>query len=229
MLGSGVRLRLIVDPRFERWTPDSINYLRGGDVPALIPPGDVRPPIAVLDDVAADSGYAEPLLVDLVDIPGRGIRVLGGKFDEVLHALLTGKMVFDDLIRDMDSGGVYQGYGGVPAVSALTTSTRRAYPPLPVCEKTLLVRTCFDDDEGWHRLLERLGGIDANGWLNAEPDLDDFLYGSTRELPLTALVVDDHEFEGLQPAQVPPWSGPRGKPRSSCSPMPRPSQGPSSR
>ena len=145
VLGSGVRLRLIVDPRFERWTPESINYLRGGDVPALIPPGKVRPPVAVLDDVAADSGYAEPLLVDLVGIPGRGIRALGGKFDEVLHALLTGEVVFDDLIRDMDSGGVYQGYGGVPAVSALTTSNRRAYPPLPVCETTLLVRTCFDD------------------------------------------------------------------------------------
>ncbi|MFF7190661.1 DUF6924 domain-containing protein [Streptomyces sp. NPDC008222] len=189
---SGVRLHLVEG---SGW-----NYLHGGNVPALVPGADLVPPVVVLADISVVYGGDGPLLVDLGAIPERGVRVPSARLAEILAALLGGTLTFDDLVRDMDNYGKYQGDGGRPAFPAPTTPTRRSFPALPSTDAVLLVRTSFDDEDGWRALLDELGGADESGWVGSDLDFDDI---DPDEFPLTALVVDDRAFEGLAPGQVP--------------------------
>lgn len=175
------------------------NYLHGGNLPALVPAGRPAPPVAVLADIPVVYGGAAPLLVDLATIPGRGVRVPPARLGEILTALLGGALTFGHLVSDMDVDGIYQGEGGRPAFLA-PPPLRTSFPALPSTATALLVRTCFDDEEGWRALLAELGGADEEGWVGAdlnphEIDVDRY--------PLTALVVDDRAFEHLRPGQVP--------------------------
>ncbi|MFI6179881.1 DUF6924 domain-containing protein [Nonomuraea sp. NPDC051191] len=187
VLGDGVRLRPVEDGRW--------HCLRGGDVPALVHPGGG--PVAVLADLPAAYGGGL-LLVDLAATPGRGVRVPPARLGEILAALLDGTLAFDHLVRDMDVYGTYQGDGGRPAFPTPTAPPHRPLPALPSGQ--LLVRTCFDDEEGWRALLDELGGADEDGWVGADLDPDDI---DVDHYPLTASVVDDRAFEGLLPGQVP--------------------------
>ncbi|MEV5879387.1 hypothetical protein AB0L75_35220 [Streptomyces sp. NPDC052101] len=188
----GVRLRTVEDRRWD--------YLHGGNVPALVPGSSPVPPVAVLADIPVVYGGDGPLLVDLATIPGRGVRVSLARLGEILAALLDGTLAFDDLVRGMDRYGMYQGDGGRPAFPAPTMPSRRSFPALPSTAAALLVRTCFDDEDGWRALLDELGGTDAEGWVGADLDPDEI---DVEHYPLTALVVDDRAFESLQPGQVP--------------------------
>ncbi|WEO93418.1 hypothetical protein A6P39_004935 [Streptomyces sp. FXJ1.172] len=190
--GSGVRLDLVEDRGWD--------HLLGGNVPALVPGGGVVPPVVVLADTSVVYGGAGPLLVDLAAIPGRGVRVPSARLGEVLSALLGGALAFDDLVRDMDKYGMYQGDGGRPAFPAPTMLPRRSFPALPSISAAVLVRTCFDDEDGWRALLDELGGTDEDGWVGADLDPDEV---DVEHYPLTALVIDDRTFEGLLPGQVP--------------------------
>ncbi|MER6508643.1 hypothetical protein ABT158_17605 [Nonomuraea sp. NPDC001636] len=186
VLGDGVRLRPIEDIRWES--------LRGGNVPALVTDGG---PVAVLVDLPAVYGDGL-LLVDLAATPGRGVRVPSARLGEILTALLDGTLEFDHLVRDMDVYGIYQGDGGRPAFPTPAAVPHRSFPALPT--GVLLVRTCFDDEEGWHALLTELGGADQEGWIGADLDLDEI---DVDHYPLTASVLDDRAFDGLLPGQVP--------------------------
>ncbi|MFW6723586.1 DUF6924 domain-containing protein [Streptomyces sp. MAR4 CNY-716] len=188
---SPVRLRPVADPGWD--------HLRGGNVPALLPGGGSAAPVAVLVDIAAVYG-GEPLLVDLAAIPGRGVRVAKERLGEVLAALFDGALVFDDLIRDTDLRGTYRGDAGRRAFPVPTTQPQRDFPALPATEGTLLVRTWFEDDDGWRALLDELGGTDEEGWVGADIDPDDI---DVDRYPLTALVVDDPAYAGLPPGSVP--------------------------
>ncbi|MEU8975392.1 hypothetical protein AB0D11_40310 [Streptomyces monashensis] len=188
----GVRLRTVEDRGWD--------YLHGGNVPALVPYGSRVPPVAVLADIPVVYGGDGPLLVDLAAIPGRGVRVPPARLGEILAALLDGSLAFDDLVRDMDRYGMYQGDGGRPAYPAPAMPPRRSFPSLPSTAAALLVRTCFDDEDGWRALVDELGGADAEGWVGADLDPDEI---DVEHYPLTALVVDDRVFESLQPGQVP--------------------------
>ncbi|MFI7465145.1 DUF6924 domain-containing protein [Nonomuraea sp. NPDC049646] len=186
VVGDGVRLRPVEDGRWES--------LRGGNVPALVADGG---PVAVLVDIPAVYGDGL-LLVDLAATPGRGVRVSPARLGEVLAALLDGTLEFDHLVRDMDVYGLYQGDGGRPAFPTPAAVPHRPFPALPT--GVLLVRTCFDDEQGWRALLTELGGADEDGWIGADLDLDAI---DVDHYPLTASVVDDRAFEGLLPGQVP--------------------------
>ncbi|MFI9597517.1 DUF6924 domain-containing protein [Nonomuraea sp. NPDC052265] len=186
VVGDRVRLRPIEDSRWDS--------LRGGNVPALVADGG---PVAVLVDLPAVYGDG-PLLVDLAATPGRGVRGPSARLGEILAALLDGTLEFDHLVRDMDVYGMYQGDGGRPAFPTPAAVPYRSFPALPTGE--LLVRTCFDDEEGWRDLLDELGGADEQGWVGADLDPDDI---DVDHYPLTASVVDDRAFEGLLPGQVP--------------------------
>ncbi|WP_181787036.1 DUF6924 domain-containing protein [Streptomyces phytophilus] len=188
---SPVRLRPVADPGWD--------HLRGGNVPALLPGGASAAPVAVLVDIVAVYG-GEPLLVDLAAIPGRGVRVAKERLGEVLAALFDGALVFDDLIRDTDLRGTYRGGAGRRAFPVPTTPPQRDFPALPATEGALLVRTSFEDDDGWRALLDELGGTDEEGWVGADIDPDDI---DVDRYPLTALVVDDPAYEGLPPGSVP--------------------------
>ncbi|MEV6072526.1 hypothetical protein AB0L82_38795 [Nocardia sp. NPDC052001] len=187
----GVRLRLIED---RAW-----HYLRGGDVPALVPDGGPVQPVVVVADTPAVYGGAGPLLVDLVVMAGRGVRVPAARLGDVLSQLLSNTITFDHLIRDMDVCGTYQGDGGRPAYPPPTVPIDRSFPALPAVSGVVLVRTCFDDEPGWHALLDELGGTD-DGWVGADLDPDEI---DVDHYPLTAFVVDDRSFEGLPPGQIP--------------------------
>lgn len=189
--GSGVRLRMVEDGGWD--------YLHGGNIPALVPDSSPVPPVVVLADIPVVYGGDGPLLVDLAAVPGRGVRVPSARLGEILAALLGGALAFDDLVRDMDRCGMYQGDGGRPAFPT-PTPPRRSFPSLPSTAAALLVRTCFDDEAGWRALLDELGGTDADGWVGADLDPDEI---DVEHYPLTALVVDSSVFEGLQPGQVP--------------------------
>lgn len=190
--GSEVRVRLVEGPGWD--------YLHGGNVPALVADGTPVPPVAILADIPVVYGGDGPLLVDLGAIPGRGVRVPSARLGEILAALLGGVLAFDRLVREMDVRGMYQGDGGRPAFPAPTAPTHRSFPPLPSTAAALLVRTSFDDDEGWRGLLDELGGADEDGWVGADLDPDEI---DVEHYPLKALVVDDPAFEGLLPGQVP--------------------------
>ncbi|MFJ8083223.1 DUF6924 domain-containing protein [Streptomyces sp. NPDC096205] len=192
VLDGGVRLRTVTD---SAW-----HHLHGGTIPALVPADGVLPPVAVLADISVVYGGDGPLLVDLAATPGRGVRVPAARLGEILAEVLGGRLAFDDLVGAMDRYGMYQGEGGRPAHPASTALPRRAFPTLPATEGALLVRTSFDDEPGWRALLGELGGIDEDGWVDADPDLDDI---DPDHYPLQALVVDDRAFEGLLPGQVP--------------------------
>ncbi|MFG1790788.1 DUF6924 domain-containing protein [Nocardia sp. NPDC049149] len=190
---SGVRLRPIED---HRW-----NNLHGGNFPALVPDNSPVPPVLVLSDIPAIYGGDGPLLVDLAVIPGRGVRVPSARLGEILTDLIAGVLTFDHLVQDMDVDGMYQGDRGRPAFPALpTTPPRRPFPPLPETDNVLLVRTFFGTDAGWRALLDKLGGLDENGWIGANPDLDKI---DMEHYPLTALTIDHRAFKGLLPGHVP--------------------------
>jgi hypothetical protein len=193
----GVRLRTVENLAWER--------LVGGNVPALFPAGGAMPPVAVMADVPAVYGKDGPLLVDLKDVPGRGVRVLGDWLGSIVAALVAGALDFDDLVRGMDRYGMYQGDGGQPAFPTPTAAVSRPLPALPAGEEALLVRTSFDDEDGWRALLDEFGGANAQGRIGVDlewetDDMDDF--------PLYALAVDDRRFEGLCPGQVPALAPP---------------------
>ncbi|MGW1802034.1 DUF6924 domain-containing protein [Streptomyces sp. NPDC001984] len=190
--GSGVRLHLVEGREWD--------YLHGGNVPALVPGGGLVPPVVVLADIPVVYGGDAPLLVDLAAIPGRGVRVPSARLGEILAALLGGTLAFDDLVRDMDIYGMYQGDGGRLAFPAPPTLPHRPFPALPSTAATLLVRTSFDDEDGWCALLDELGGANEDGWVGAGLDPDEI---DVDNYPLTALVVDDRAFEGLLSSQVP--------------------------
>ncbi|MGW4771266.1 DUF6924 domain-containing protein [Nocardia sp. NPDC004278] len=190
--GSEVRLRPSED---SGW-----HLLYGGNVPALVADGGPVPSVVVLADIPVVYGGDGPLLVDLALIPGRGVRVPSARLGAILAELLGGALTFDHLVRDMDVCGMYQGDGGRPAFPAPTALPHRPFPALPATAGVLLVRTFFDDEEGWRALLDELGGTDEDGWVGEDPDLDEIDVG---HYPLTALVVDDRAFEGLLPGQVP--------------------------
>ncbi|WP_329454122.1 DUF6924 domain-containing protein [Streptomyces sp. NBC_01497] len=189
---SGVRLRLVEGSGWDS--------LHGGNVPALVADADGSAPVAVLADPSLVYGGEGPLLVDLVVAPGRGVRIPSDRLGEVLAGLLETTLTFDDLIRDMDIYGTYQGDGGRPAFPTPTAPPRRSYPALPSPDAALLVRTSFDDEDGWRALLDELGGVDENGWVGADLDPDGI---DMDHYPLTALVVDDRAYNGLHPAEVP--------------------------
>ncbi|MEW2304343.1 hypothetical protein AB0958_31035 [Streptomyces sp. NPDC006655] len=191
--GSGVRLRMVEDSGWD--------YLHGGNIPALVPGSSPVPPVAVVADIPVVYGGDGPLLVDLAAMPGRGVRIPSARLGEILAVLLDGALTFDDLVLGMDRYGTYQGDGGRPAFPTPTsTPPHRSFPPLPSTAAALLVRTCFDDEAGWQALLGELGGTDADGWVGADLDPDEI---DEEHYPLTALVVSDPAFEGLQPGQVP--------------------------
>jgi hypothetical protein len=189
--GSGVRLHLVEGRGWD--------HLHGGNVPALVPVGGFVPPVVVLADIPVVYGGDGPLLVDLAVIPGRGVRVPSSRLGEILAELLGGALEFDELVRDMDRYGMYQGDGGRPAFP-VPTQPRRSFPALPSTATSLLVRTSFDDGDGWRALLDELGGADEAGWVGADPDADEI---DVEHYPLEALALDDRAFEGLLPGQVP--------------------------
>ncbi|MEV5831585.1 hypothetical protein AB0L25_39090 [Spirillospora sp. NPDC052242] len=183
--GSEVRIRLVENTGW--------HFLHGGNVPALVPAGGPAPSVVVLADGAVAYGDGGPLLVDLETIPGRGVRVPSARLGEVLTTLPGGELTFDHLVQDMDVNGMYQGDWGRPAFPAPVWTSHRAFPELPSTAASLLVRTSFDDEEGWQSLLAELDAAHK-----ADPDEDD-----VENPPLEALVVDDRAFEDLQPGQVP--------------------------
>lgn len=188
---SGVRLRPVENREWD--------FLHGGNIPALVPDGGPVPPVVVLADIPVVYGGGGPLLVDLAAIPGRGVRVPSARLGEILAALPSGALTFDHLVRDMDVCGMYQGDAGRPAFPA-PTAPHRSFPALPATAGVLLVRTSFDDEEGWRALLDELGGVDEDSWVGADPDPDEI---DVEHYPLTASVVDDRSFAGLLPGQVP--------------------------
>lgn len=185
----GVRLRLVENPLW--------NSLYGGNFPALVPAGSQAPVVALADIPAAYGGGAV-LLVDLREIPGRGVRVPTESLDRVLAGLFAGTLRFDELVEGMDRYGDFQGDGEEPATPTPTDVIRTSFPPLPAIEATLLVRTDFNDEHGWRNLLDGLGELDHENRTHA--DFDNLDEG---EVGFEALVVDDREFESLQPGQVP--------------------------
>jgi hypothetical protein len=181
----GARLRLAEHPRWD--------FLHGGNFPALLPEDGEVPPLVALADLSAVYGAGAVLLVDLKVIPGRGVRVPADALGRVLAQLLGGSLHFDELVRGMDRNGYYPSPWNGPATSVPTTVVRASYPPLPATELTLLVRTDFTDDASWRALMEAHGKLPKNGG-DDEFDL---------EFQLESVVVDDREFEHLQPGQVP--------------------------
>lgn len=186
--GGGVRLRAVRNPQWEN--------LRGGNIPALVPAGSRAPVVALVDAsvVYADAGL---LLIDVREVPGRGVRVPAESLEHVLTGLVTELLHFDDLVRGMDRCGYYQGDGGAPRNPTPTAVVRTSLPQLPTAGATLLVRTDFADTHGWDKLLDRLGELDDENEVNLDFEFDG------DEVPFHARVVDDRAFESLQPGQVP--------------------------
>jgi len=184
-----VRLRLVENPRWDS--------LYGGNFPALVPAGS-QAPVVALADIPAAYGEGAVLLVDLCEVPGRGVRVPTESLGRVLTGLFAGTFRFDELVEGMDRYGDYRGDGEEPATRTPTAVIRTSFPPLPAIEATLLVRTDFNDEGGWRTLLDGLGELDDEN--RTQVDFEDLEEG---EAGFGALVVDDREFESLQPGQVP--------------------------
>ena len=185
--GPEVALRLTASPAWD--------YLHAGDFPALRPPGFTAP-IIVQADIPAVFGGDAPLLVDLREVPGRGVRVPVERLATVVTGLHDGTITFAELIRAMDRCGTYLGDAGAPTNPTPTDVTRTDYPRLPLCPSgTLLVRTDFTNEEGWTSLVSALVTLDDDGYLS--PDAD------PAETSLIARVVNDPAFDALQPGQVP--------------------------
>jgi uncharacterized protein DUF6924 len=182
---SEVRLRLVQDPSWD--------FLHGGNFPALTPEGAPAPRVIILADIPVVHGGFAPLLVDLREIPGRGVRVPTDKLKDVLPKLLGGLMRFDELVHGMDRSGCYQGDDFDAKTATPTTVVRTAFPRLPATDVTLLVRTDFADEHSWHALLSAL-----------EPGDEDTSGNEAGDNPkLAATVVDDRRYAQLQPGQVP--------------------------
>lgn len=184
----GVRFRLTENPDWD--------YLHGGDFPALLPPGFDAPVIAVAD-ISAVYGSDALMLIDLREVPGRGARVPTPELERVLTGLHDGTVTFDELIHGMDLTGTYLGDLGAPKNPTPTGVVRTSFPQLPEYPLTLLVRTDFENVEGWDSLLTALGGLDEDN--DTRGDFDNLGY----EVGLSAHVVDDPAFDSLQPGQVP--------------------------
>lgn len=190
---SGIRLRGVTDPGWEG--------LYGGSVPALVPEGG-RAPVVALADIPLTCGGSPVLLIDLREVPGRGVRVPAGSLAHVLNGLWDGTIRFDELVHGMDATGAYLGDCGAPSSPTPTAVVRTGFPRFPAGathETTLLVRTDFSDPDGWRALLEELGGVSEDTAMT----YIDFDRIEDQEPSLTSLVVDDRAFESLQPGQVP--------------------------
>jgi hypothetical protein len=188
--GTEITLRLTEHPDWD--------YLHAGDFPALRPP-DFNASVIVQADISAVYGGDAPLLVDLREVPGRGVRIPPERLAVILTSLHAGTITFNELIRGMDLCGTYLGDAGAPMNPTPTDVIRTDYPQLPLCPSgTLLVRTDFDNAEGWTSLLSSLGTLDEDGY--PQPDADDT---DPSDVDLFACVIDDPTFESLQPGQVP--------------------------
>jgi hypothetical protein len=189
---SGIRLRGVKDPGWD--------YLQGGSFPALVPEGS-QAPVVALADITVTCGAGPVLLIDLREVPGRGVRVPAASLVRVLGGLQEGTIRFGELVQEMDNTGTYLGGGGVPSNATPTAVVRSGFPQFPAVEAdevTLLVRTDFSDPVGWRALLDELGGVDEDNMTDI-----DFDRIEAQEPSLTSLVVDDRAFESLQPGQVP--------------------------
>lgn len=192
-LGDGrIRLRAVQNPDW--------GHLPGGGFPALVPEGS-RAPVVALVDITVTCGAGPVLLIDLREIPGRGVHVSAESLVRVLDGLNDGTLRFDELVHGMDSIGTYLGDCGAPSSPTPTTVIRSGFPRFPTTTAdgvTLLVRTDFGDPAAWQSLLDELGGVNGDNMTEIDFDLiqDD-------EPSLTSLVVDDPAFEFLQPGQVP--------------------------
>ncbi len=189
---SGIRLRGVKDPA---WAD-----LQGGNFPALVPAGS-QAPVVVLVDVTVTCGAGPALLIDLREVPGRGVRVPATSLVRVLGGLRDGTIGFDELVQEMDTTGTYQGDCWAPSNPTPTAVVRTGFPRFPATAAegvTLLVRTDFGDPDGWAALLDELGGVDEDG--RTALDFDRL---KADEPSLTSLVLDDRVFESLQPGQVP--------------------------
>lgn len=188
--GSGIRLRGVKDPRWDR--------LRGGSFPALVPEGS-QAPVVVRAGIAVTCGADPVLLIDLREVPGRGVRVPAGSLARVLGGLGEGTIRFDELVHAMDVTGTYLGGGPAPSNPTPTAVIRSGFPQFPEADEvTLLVRTDFSDPDGWRALLSELGGVNERNMTEMDFDrLED------EEPTLDSLVVDDRAFASLQPGQVP--------------------------
>lgn len=190
---SGIRLRAVQDPAW--------NDLHGGNFPALVPAGS-RAPVVALADIPVTCGAGPVLLIDLREVPGRGVRVPAVSLVRVLGGLWEGTIRFDELVHEMDTTGTYRGDCGAPSYPTPTSVVRSGFPPFPaVVEEymvTLLARTDFRDPDGWRALLDELGGTDENNM--TEVDFDRL---GADQPTLTSLVVDDRAFEFVQPGQIP--------------------------
>ncbi|HEX2312332.1 MAG TPA: hypothetical protein VHJ17_01265 [Thermomonospora sp.] len=180
---SGIQLRKIEDHRWD--------HLLGGNVPALVQEDTAVPPVVLVVDSFTVYGGDVVLVVDMRDVPGRGVRVGPDRLGHVVTGLLSGDLPFDHLVQGMDSYGVYQGDGGARRTPTPTGVMRTSFPQLPATESTLLVRTDFTDDHAWRALAEPI------------EEFTDYHHVDDEDMPLEAQVVDDRAFEHLQPGQVP--------------------------
>jgi hypothetical protein len=189
---SGIRLRGVKDPGW--------GYLPGGSFPALVPEGS-QAPVVALADITVTCGAGPVLLIDLREVPGRGVRVEADSLARVLDGLWEGTIRFDELVHEMDTTGTYLGDCGAPLSPTPTAVVRTGFPQFPAVEVgdvTLLVRTDFGDAGAWQSLLDELGGVGKDNMTQI-----DFERIQAEEPSLTSLVVDDRAFESLQPGQVP--------------------------
>ncbi|MER6810023.1 hypothetical protein ABT299_12150 [Spirillospora sp. NPDC000708] len=186
-LDGGVRLRLAEHPGWD--------YLHGGDFPALAAADGPAPQVIVHADIPVVFGGDDPLVVDMRDVPGRGVRVAANDLGRVLADLASGALRFDELVQGMDRCGRYRGDGGAPETPTPTAVVRTSFPRLPAGGGTILVRTDFLDDAGWRALLGALPDPEPDG----EPE--DGEYGD--HVDLDPVVVDDPAYADLQPGQVP--------------------------
>ena len=194
---SGIRLRGVKDPAW--------GYLPGGSFAGLVPEGS-QAPVVALADITVTCAAGPVLLIDLREVPGRGVRVAADLLPRVLDGLWQGTIRFDELVHEMDTIGTYLGDCGAPVSPTPTAVVRTGFPRFPAVqtdeaeggEVTLLVRTDFSDAGAWQALLDELGGVNERGRTEI-----DFERIQDEEPSLDSVVIDDRAFESLQPGQVP--------------------------